>query len=114
MKASKETVNRLALDFKAIMESFDTARQAYIDGLSEVARSWQIYDYICLNRLYDDKHPCWAKGLWGKRILPHDPSFQTYPDDTNDNTLTTALRAAYKRAEEMDSEHNINLNSDER
>ncbi len=104
MKASKETVNRLARDFKAMMESFDTARWAYINGLSEVARLWQIYDYIHLNRLYPDNHPCWANGLWGKRVLPHRPGFETYPDDTNDDTLTTALRAAYKRAKEMISE----------
>ena len=92
MKVSKKTLANITADYLAVLNSFDSAKWAHIKSLSEMGARWEVWDKIRLNRMYDNDHPCWKEGHWGKRVLPHDPAFDSYPDNTNDDTLDTALR----------------------
>lgn len=94
---SERTLASMSDDMNAIVASFpaermETLRTQLADPARRVQALWQIWFAVCDDHRHDDAHPRFTQ-LGQKRVLPFDFDFPLYPDDTNDKTLTTALKA---------------------
>jgi hypothetical protein len=91
MKASKSTISEIANKIIIVCNHFDL-------NLCEkptVGELWRYWHWIHEEIAYADDHPRFEKRV---RLLSYDHSHTLYPDNTNDKTMTTALRAAYTLA----------------
>lgn len=91
MKATPDTVSRIASDFRAIADRFGFQPTPNPNS----STLWALYHRAMLDRRNDDNHPTIRRD---GRVLPFDWHTPLYPDGTDDNTLRTALRAAYRQA----------------
>lgn len=91
MKVSKSRVEKIADDMVAVCKmGWDIGTEKANDR-----HLWNLWNFIHAEHAYDDNHPRFRNRT---RLFPYDHSFELYPEGTNDNTMTTALRAAFKLA----------------
>ncbi len=98
MKASPATIASMAADMKTVLGALpEGSRRAFEDHATvKTGDLWNLWHWVCFDRR-NEAHPAYDAGR--QRILPFARfDFQMYPDDMNDNTMATALRAAFKRA----------------
>lgn len=105
MKVRPETLASMTNDMDAIVASWPERRQAAFaaavrDPATKSRTLSDLWHEVTFQRRNDDKHPVFdpthpQHGQFGrKRVLAHDFDYPLYPDDTNDATLMTALKAA--------------------
>lgn len=105
MKVRPQTLARMTADMDAIVASWTPERQtAFADAVRDPAsRNRALHDLwneVWFQRrnpdthpVFDPDHPQYAE-FGRRRVLEHDFDYPIYPDDTNDATLSTALKAA--------------------
>lgn len=96
MKATTQTVQSIGEKMRVILSSrFPAVFEAIKADPASVttAELWTIWYAVFDEVKNDDTHPRFRNR---SRVLPFDPTFAAYPDDTNDATLETALRAALR------------------
>lgn len=90
MKTSKKTLTQMQDNIKKFLDQTGiTLPEIYGPYMHQI---W-FKVYVCIK--YDSENANVIK-LNGKRILPYDPNFELYPDNTNDTTLSTALKIIHK------------------
>lgn len=89
MKVPKETIEKIAGYMRVIAAGRDMPPNMPDAGL------WNLWHAIVNEHRADDTHPRFKHR---DRRFPLDRDFELYPHNTNDDTMTTALRAAYKQA----------------
>ena len=105
MKVRPATLASMTADMDAIVASWpEERRSAFADAVRHPATALRtlhdLWHEVCFQRRNDDRHPVFdpthpQNAQYGRpRILAHDFDYELYPDDTNDATLGTALRAA--------------------
>lgn len=89
MKVDKKTLIEISKKFKLVIKHFklDIVEKPTDTDL------WRMWHWIHEEIAYDNSHPRFDDH---KRIFEYDPNHSLYPCDTNDKTMTTALRKAYK------------------
>lgn len=93
MKVSKQTFYRIVEDMRTVYNAASPQQKEQWAKLSEAGQAWAIYHVVGDNRQYTDNHPAFTSGTW-KRVVPYDPEWEFYVDNTNDKTLETALLKA--------------------
>ena len=105
MKVRPDTLKAMTADMDAILASWsDERRAAFVAAVRDPKTTSRalhgLWTEVCFQRRNDDRHPVFdvthpQNAQYGrKRVLEHDFDYPLYPDDTNDATLTTALKAA--------------------
>jgi hypothetical protein len=97
LKVSDRTLASMTSDMNAMVaalspERLEALRRRLEDPAKRVQALWEIWFAVCDDHRHDDAHPRFTQ-LGQERVLPFDFDFPLYPDDTNDKTLTTALKA---------------------
>jgi hypothetical protein len=96
MKASPATVKMIADNMRAYLGArFPLALEQVKANPSKVSDCdlFSLWAQVGNEIRFDDTHPRFDGRA---RVFPHNFDFPIYPDDTNDTTLKTALRAALK------------------
>lgn len=91
MKVSKEKVQEIAEKMRVVMDHFKWSKEKLSPPTNILL--WQFWNYIFQETAYDDSHP---KFKGRKRLFNYDPNYSLYPEETNDDTMFTALKAAWK------------------
>ena len=94
MKVKPDTIKDIA---SRIVVAYRAVNKPLPESLRD-RELWDLWYGIHQDTSYPDDHPRFAKR---KRLFDYDHSFPLYPDGTNDTTMTTALRAAFKQAKEI-------------
>lgn len=97
MKASPATVKMIADNMRVYLAArFPLVLDAIKADISKVstAEMWTVWHHVTDEIRFDDSHPRFHGRA---RVLPYNFDFPLYPDNTNDATLETALRAALKQ-----------------
>ena len=61
--------------------------------VTKLSHMWQLWHWVHQESAYTDDHPRFNSH---PRQFPHEFGFPLYPDNTNDATLSTGLRAVAK------------------
>lgn len=99
MKAKQETIENIAkltrtyLEKMGLQDTLEQVREREKAGTLTDATRWALWHAVTDEIRFTDDH---SRFNGRKRVLHHDFNFPLYPDGTNDTTMTTALRAAYK------------------
>ena len=93
MKASKETVIKISEQILHVLNHFGLDIELLNN--SSATSMWRMWHWIHEEISYSEDHPRFEGR---ERIFEHDFNHELYPDDTNDKTMTTALRDAFKLA----------------
>lgn len=90
MKVQFNTLQSMRRDIKVMAEhfGFEGLRESFQFDQSLIA--FRLWNHVFLNRAYGSDNPNVIM-THGSRLLRYDEHFQQYPDDTNDDTLKTAL-----------------------
>jgi hypothetical protein len=105
VKVRPDTLKAMTTDMDAVLASWtEERRNAFVAAVNDpTRRNRTLHDLwfeVCFQRRNDDRHPIFDPThpqyaeFGRKRVLTHDFDYPLYPDDTNDDTLTTALKAA--------------------
>ena len=98
MKVKFNTLQAIRRDFQVLVAFLEHGRgdpelhhdlhKMYKEN--KVSTAFQLWHSNYANRQYPSDNPN-VYFTFGSRLLPYNPDFQMYPDDTNDDTLKTAL-----------------------
>jgi hypothetical protein len=66
---------------------------------------WRLFLKSAEQLQYDDSHPCFVNGHWG-RFHPHNPNWEMYPNNINDDHIWTMLKKIGKELNLYQPENN--------
>ena len=93
MKISQNTKNQMISDIQVIVNHL--AKNSRVFDITEPTTQYLLWNITVINRKYDNKNGN-VIFVNGSRLLPQIESYDFYPDNTNDNTITTALKSVFK------------------
>ena len=90
MKTKFETLQQMKRDLRAVINHIGYIRiyNAYKENPARVA--FDLWNIVFVNRKYTTDNPN-VIFVGSGRLLSYMPNYELYPDNTNDNTLQTAL-----------------------
>ena len=94
MKASPDTVTQIAKDMATALATIGLDYECLVGQTGHRLDSnlWDLWHWIHAHKSYTSDHPLFAQR---GRAFELDTTHELYPDDTDDNSMSTALRAAY-------------------
>jgi len=73
---------------KAVVEAVGPDHVRAALALKKVSPAWEIWNRASDDLRYDDTHPVFKVR---QRVVPYNPTFNVYSDDTHDGHIQTAL-----------------------
>ena len=90
MKVQFDTLQAMRRDIRVVAEHFGFLNMQRQFKKFEVSTAFSLWFKVYANRTYPSDNPN-VQFVGHGRLLRYDPEFKQYPDDTNDDTIKTAL-----------------------
>lgn len=103
MKISENSKNLMIKDIQVVVDYL--ANESRIFDILNPNTQYQIWNITFMNRKYDNNN---ANVIFvnGSRLLSQISDYEFYIDDTNDNTISTALKSVFKSITNNFYKHN--------